>query len=83
MVFPATASPTVKVKTPVKSDAVVVVLTSYPVGAVMVMLFVRFDPEMVKLWAEEADPAQAVKAFNIPVVTITGAVAAITFNETL
>lgn len=49
----------------------------------MVMLLVRFDPEMVKLWAEETDPAQAVKAFNIPVVTITGAVAAITFKDPL
>jgi hypothetical protein len=49
----------------------------------MVILFVRFDPEIAKFWIEDTDPTQAEKAFKIPEVTITGALAAITFKEPL
>ena len=49
----------------------------------MVMLFVRFDPEIVKFCREDTDPTQVEKAFKIPEVIITGALAAITFKEPL
>ena len=47
------------------------------------ILLVRFDPATVKFWTEDTEPAQVEKAFKIPEVTITGALAAITFNEPL
>jgi hypothetical protein len=50
-----------------------VVETSKPVGAVMMIPVVRLLPETVKLCSAEAVPAQLVKAVNAPVLLITGA----------
>ena len=55
--------------------------TSYPVGAVTVMSFVRFIPEMVKLCSVPAEPAQGANVENDAVVEIIGDEVTATISE--
>jgi hypothetical protein len=49
-----------------------VVETSNPIGAVITILFVRFDPPTVKLCSADVEPEHDSNVVNVPDVVISG-----------